>query len=120
MTEYRARNISLIIIALEVILLFLMIRTFFGYQINEVKIEGINPRPELIFFLLVFAGLGILIILSAFFKPLFYFLLVLQIAFSVYLLYSSRYLSGVLIFGLLAMMPPVLYLTAKTIIRFKT
>ena len=118
MTEYRARNISLIIIALEVILLFLMIRTFFGYQINEVKIEGINPRPELIFFLLVFAGLGILIILSAFFKPCFYFLIGLNIALCIYLIYLSLQSIGVLALVLIISIPSITYFTAKAVCRF--
>ncbi|HHV51084.1 MAG TPA: hypothetical protein GXX54_05180 [Clostridiales bacterium] len=118
MNEYKARNLSLIIFSLEAIAALLLILRVLEDSIKRLSTAGSSPNPALIIILLVFLGLGILIILSAFFKPCFYFLIGLNIALCIYLIYLSLQSIGLLLLVLLVSIPSLTYFTAKAVCRF--
>jgi len=118
MSEHRARNLTLIIFSLEAIAALLLMLRAVEDDIKRLSIEGFNLDMKIIITLIVFMGIGILIILSAFFKPCFYFLIGLNIALCIYLIYLSLQSIGVLALVLIISIPSITYFTAKAVCRF--
>jgi hypothetical protein len=119
LNEYRARNISLIFIAIEAIFAFLLIGLIFiGMELSELSIQGAKPSLGLIVFLLIFLGLGILIVLSAFNKLFFYLLTVIEICLTFYLLIISAFFIILIYLSLIILAPYVFYYIAKIRCRF--
>jgi len=90
-------------------------RLFFDYDIKMLIVGGFKPNPGLIIFLLLFLLIGLGIIFSAFFKPCFYVLLAVPVAFSIYIFCSLfwAFSLGSLIILFLVLAPPVFYFKAK-------
>ena len=79
MNEIKARYISLTVIALEAILLFFPLSfIFLGMALSELTIQGKKPPFTVIIFLAIYLAIGVLIVLSAFYKIPFYILIVIE------------------------------------------
>jgi len=116
MNEQRARNLTIILIALQAIFIFNQFRTTISYAIKELSIQGAKPEPDLIVLLDAFLSIGIIIILSAYFKPMFYLMTVLATGFYIHWLCMPRlHIIPVIIF--LILMSPIIYYYAARIIQ---
>ena len=114
MTEKRARHASLIVIALEVGLLFVAYWLYWiSWAMYTLTIQGNKPSVEMILLLLFFFIVGVLVILSAFFKIPFYVLSIgTIILMGLYVVYASFYIEAIFI-CLIALVPQISYYSVR-------
>jgi len=113
-TEKRARHASLIVIALEVGLLFVAYWLYWiSWAMYTLTIQGNKPSVEMILLLLFFFIVGVLVILSAFFKIPFYVLSIgTIILMGLYVVYASFYIEAIFI-CLIALVPQISYYSVR-------
>ena len=120
MTENRARYIALIVISLEAIIAFVLFGSdILGRTLPLLYVEGSKLSLEVIIFLLVFLGIGLIIIFSTFFKTAFYVFTAVELMLATYYTLSSAFQPLALLLWLALLAPQLFYYTALIIINKK-
>ena len=110
MNENKARYISLIVIALEAVLAFFLYgMVFWEMHLPELAIQGNKPPVGMIAFLLIFLVIGILIILSVFFKIPFYIFTVFEIMTMAFYTVIYTFNVGAILPCLIVLAPHIFY-----------
>jgi len=132
MNETRVRYIAVILISVQAIFLFALYSLIFvGMRLSYMSIEGNRVDADIIIAVYIFLGIGVLVILSAFYKTAFYVLTGIKIAAGVLLsaylgfFYALRYgdihnfiISGVIL--LIFLSPEIFYYTYRVKILCKS
>lgn len=91
MNEQKARNISLLLISIEILAVYLLV-VFSGLdaQINQLAYRTDVPIAGLVIFIGFFTVFAVIVLLSAFFRWIYYFLAVSEIAVSIFIILYFR------------------------------
>ncbi|MCL2434000.1 MAG: hypothetical protein FWD16_05725 [Clostridia bacterium] len=123
MKKATARYISLIIFAAEAVLAFLFFgRGYFDRAFAPLSVRGGWPPFEAIIFLLIFLGMGAIIILSALYKPVFYVFFALEstaVVFYTVTALFSFFLPEVAFLCLVLLLPQIFFCLAFFIRRLR-
>ena len=119
MNEPRIRYTALILNAIKFIYLLILILDFYKQELEYIGIQGSSIPKSFIIILIAFLAMGIMIILSIFFKRIFYVCTVIETLILLYIFIGSNSGDSAIQWIFTLLPPYILYYVTVIVIKSK-